>query len=818
MENDANKKPFSKWFKEIIQNNYATLFLTLLIPFFVGLAPVWDSWFGDANHGHFFKEIYKAVDNNFWINIPVTILLSYSVFCWICRIWEDEDFRLFRIPLVINIITILLCCEDTKFANVFWIIDYRWLLVVLCCLIFLVTSIKAYNICIKNKRSSNLQKISGEESIRKGFSNDTCEENDNMDNLKSYASVIVDKLMATDVKVHSYAFGITGEWGVGKTTFLNLLKKELEGKAEIIEFNPWICHSPEQLIQDFFDTLSGNLSRKYSTLSKSIKEYANCIKGISLTPSHSLRFDFNLGSKAESLFQKKNDLSKKLSNLRKPIAIIIDDIDRLEREEVFEVLRLIRNTGDLKNTIYIAAYDKEYVRSVLEEKNIKNASAYLEKIFQVEIHLPKVESEQIIQLFKTDIDVQTDDDISSLSDKNFAESLIVCFDQDERQLIFRVLNNYRRAKLFARLYTLTISYLRKDSVGEFAWLGVFWLELLHFYDVKTYNVLANDQNLLLYVDNDRYRLRPGIFDSRGNDSKVYNGKQFWKNETPVILHKMFGYNIGISQISISKLENFPKYFTLCVSPHKLSIKEFRDFIVQKNKTPKNLVKQWISNGKYVTSIIYQFKYGDVDTFDNNGLKNYIYGLLNLGIYNVNSRIFQEIKSLLVINRYKKNTSEAHEFILAWMHEKIESNYEVVLLSKLLNLLYGTITYDESYQKKEPLSLLICNEEIESLLTEIMKAFLDAHPKLTVLDLIEPKSELGKLFANCSVLIDEQIKPKYKQVAYDIVIKNFSEKDSKISQEDFQTAYGMNGMILMENKYWGSSQDKEFEKFKTNCLS
>ena len=96
--------------------------------------------------------------------------------------------------------------------------------------------------------------------------------------------------------------------------------------------------------------------------------------------------------------------------------------NNLERDEVFEVLRLIRNTADLSNVIYMVAYDKEYVTCVLEEKNIKDSSAYLEKIFPLEIHLPKVDEDMIWKVLYTEIDAQK----SSLG-KGYADVLFSKF-------------------------------------------------------------------------------------------------------------------------------------------------------------------------------------------------------------------------------------------------------------------------------------------------------------------------------------------------------------------------------------------------------
>ena len=66
----------------------------------------------------------------------------------------------------------------------------------------------------------------------------------------------------------------------------------------------------------------------------------------------------------------------------KPFAIFIDDLDRLEGNELFEVLRLIRITANFRNVVFIVAYDRDYICNVLNEsKNIKRAEEYIQKIF-----------------------------------------------------------------------------------------------------------------------------------------------------------------------------------------------------------------------------------------------------------------------------------------------------------------------------------------------------------------------------------------------------------------------------------------------------
>ena len=398
-------------------------------------------------------------------------MLAYFAICWYIIIWKDNHKRAFR-PLLAIIGLLVLYPHDVKidYAKVIWNFDYGMFLALLLAIALLIMICKCCRIYNQNKTEKQRRDSSLSEYNlpTKGFSLWGVNNEKIPESLKNYASVIADKLMATQVKEQSYSVGVTGEWGVGKTKFLELLKDNLKDKAEIVEFNPWMCHSPEQVTRDFFNTLIHQLSPKYSRLSKSIKEYAKYLNGVTVAPFSTLRIKTKIPIGEEDLFTMKKNLSEKFEMLPRPVVIIIDDIDRLEREEVFEVLRLIRNTADLKNTIYLVAYDKEYVTIVLKGKKINNGSSYLEKIFNVEVYLPKVEDSLIWNILKEDI--QNQDDING----KFADALFKMFTYNDRELILRVLNSYRRAKRFSRLYMLHISYLRVKCKHEIREIDLFW--------------------------------------------------------------------------------------------------------------------------------------------------------------------------------------------------------------------------------------------------------------------------------------------------------------------------------------------------------
>ncbi|MDO4691635.1 MAG: P-loop NTPase fold protein, partial [Porphyromonadaceae bacterium] len=632
-----------------------------------------------------------------------------------------------------------------------------------------------------------------------GFSNDNIDNNGISGNLKNYASLLVDKLIATDIQKHSYALGIVGEWGVGKTTFLEELKTHARNKAEIVNFNPWMCRTPEQVILDFFASLKYQLSPKYSSLSKSIKEYAKSVSSLTFTPYSIFTLNAILPSKEESLYVKKRNLSEKLLKLPKPVMVFIDDLDRLEREEIFEVLRLIRNTADLSNIIYVVAYDKDYVTSVLEEKNIKDASSYLEKIFPVEIFLPKVEDYLIWEVLGSDI--------SQHSDRDFQNSLFKYINKnDDRALILKILNSYRRAKRFSRLYMLNISYMKKQLLGEIKLIDLFWLTLLQVYDKRTYDSLAQDPSRLLYPGglsynkSERYFIRDGIITNGTKKAEIYTGERFWKEESPQILRRMFDSNISTIKQSICYLENYEKYFSLSISKFKLSIGEMK-LLLSEKANPKELVKDWVDSGKYFSSIIYQMEQVDVNQLKEHELQNFLHGVLyyEMNITQQRYNGWRAIKNVFLATTYRDKTYEhtAKEAVLSWIDDQLTNwdEKELISFGRVLSRMYVAKEYDEFRKEIQVSPLVISNEDVESSLKKLMAKYLEIHPELTALDVLNEKSSLGSLFKSCVVIEADPIDYEftiYKQVIFDPIVEYFSKKEAKPTFTEFDRSY--NGMF------------------------
>lgn len=90
------------------------------------------------------------------------------------------------------------------------------------------------------------------------------------------------------------------------------------------------------------------------------------------------------------LDQRRDDLICELKKLTKPLVIIIDDIDRLNNEEIRLVIQLVKANTNLPNVIFFLLFQKDIVVKALEDISHQRGSDYLEKIIQIGFDVPPV--------------------------------------------------------------------------------------------------------------------------------------------------------------------------------------------------------------------------------------------------------------------------------------------------------------------------------------------------------------------------------------------------------------------------------------------
>jgi hypothetical protein len=214
------------------------------------------------------------------------------------------------------------------------------------------------------------------------------------------------------------AFGINGAWGEGKTTVLNFISEDLKKDYPniiVIKFNPWRFSEESKLLESFFTTVSKDLAKSLSAeeakqgmsnhkvkedlkkIGDILADYGDAISEIPLPVTNWLGKMVSVTFKkfsATELENKKNTLSELISKYKRKIVIIIDDIDRLSKDEVYSIFRLVKLTGDFNHFIYLLAYDEDMVSAAIGERfgdgDKLAGKNFLEKIVQIPVKLPEI--------------------------------------------------------------------------------------------------------------------------------------------------------------------------------------------------------------------------------------------------------------------------------------------------------------------------------------------------------------------------------------------------------------------------------------------
>ena len=243
-----------------------------------------------------------------------------------------------------------------------------------------------------------------------------------------------------------FVISIEGEWGSGKSSFINLVSaalSELEDAPEVVRFLPWLINSRDGLLGELFSEISRAalrieslepepkgwrkqlasfwprrysaqvarkkaLKKQFSRFSSHLVQAGKVVEAFGLpwvgkaTEAGKKSVDQWLGG--GSLEREKSLLQNELRKLKRKIVVFIDDLDRLEPHEVTEVLRLVRAVVDFPNVIYVLCYSREIIAKNLSTAlHIEKGEEFLEKIIQVSFSVPRPEAFDFRRMFRHDL-------------------------------------------------------------------------------------------------------------------------------------------------------------------------------------------------------------------------------------------------------------------------------------------------------------------------------------------------------------------------------------------------------------------------------
>ena len=274
-----------------------------------------------------------------------------------------------------------------------------------------------------------------------------------------FAKRIADVLAVANIR-DGRVFAIRGAWGYGKSSLKNLVIEQLAGRTptpQWLEFNPWQWGDSDTITRALFTEMASKLGgahsqqaarrahalRKYGALltssagalrkagdAKGLAEWLASVGlvaagvGIALPnlPVATIAATLLIGAgvikvvgaaighlgrdrSSEPLDAVRKDLEQRLARLDRPLIVFVDDIDRLEPDQIRLLFRQIKVNANLPKIVFVLLFQPSIVVSALEPVAGTEGRDFLEKIVQANFDLPRVPREKLVQIFSEQLNV-----------------------------------------------------------------------------------------------------------------------------------------------------------------------------------------------------------------------------------------------------------------------------------------------------------------------------------------------------------------------------------------------------------------------------
>jgi hypothetical protein len=319
--------------------------------------------------------------------------------------------------------------------------------------------------------------------------------------------------IATRVDASSIVIGVFGPWGDGKTSVLEMMEEAFSDYAQaiVVRFNPWHFQTEDQLLRGFFATLADALGRSLPNMKERagelLKKYGSVLSLASLTvggivqvkPGDTAK---GLGEALSNvgLDELRKRIEQMLDEAKKRLVILVDDIDRLDRDETHAIFKLVKLSAGFRHTAYVLAFDDEVVSAALGERYGQGGAiagrAFLEKIIQVPLHLPPADESSLRALALEGVVNALNQAGIELS-KEQTDTFITHFDD----VLLSKIETPRRAKLFSNALLFALPLLK----GEANPADLMLVEGIRVMYPKLYKAIRDNPSLFLRAERDERR-------------------------------------------------------------------------------------------------------------------------------------------------------------------------------------------------------------------------------------------------------------------------------------------------------------------------
>lgn len=431
-------------------------------------------------------------------------------------------------------------------------------------------------------------------------------------NRAGFAARIAETL-ASRVDPSSIVIGLYGPWGDGKTSVLEMMQETLSQYKKIttVRFNPWHFQREEVLLRGFFATLAEamgkSLPSKKEKVGELLEKYGSLLSLGTLTLGGLV--EINPGDAAKNVGAALSNVG--LDELRKRIeafldesgtriVVLIDDIDRLDREETHAIFKLVKLSASFRHTSYVLAFDDNVVSAALGERygagGAAAGRAFLEKIVQVPLNLPPADEQSLFTLAMEGVEVSLNQAGIVLTQAQ-VDAFIRHFSDGLRPR----LDTPRQAKLYTNALMFAVPLLK----GEVSIVELMLVEGIRIFYPKLYAGIRDNPHLFMRSEERRERSDQGpnpldvlleqcmpnlsqtereivksrllvpLFPRVGNMGYGGEWEQIWEREQRICsanyFKRYFTYGIPIGDVSDAQITVFVTALALANDPEKRAL-------------------------------------------------------------------------------------------------------------------------------------------------------------------------------------------------------------------------------------------------------
>lgn len=596
------------------------------------------------------------------------------------------------------------------------------------------------------------------------------------------AKSLVDNTIKTIKRTKSFSIGINAPWGTGKTSYINLIKYNLDNDLDknkfiIIEFNPRHSNKAENIQKDFFNAVFCKLKKYNSKFSSTFKDYLQAISIISNNMISFSIFDIYKIWDKESEKEKINNAIKKID---KRIIVIIEDLDRLLADEIIEVFKLIDGNASFSNFIFITAYDKKHINGIIEKTYLNNNSNFPDKFFTSEFQIPLRPYYYLFNYLSANLFKDTQISIENIN--LYKETL-----KNHAETIEEQLPTLRDIKRFINLFKVQFEQIE----GEVEFKDFFLLYIIKYKYKEEYINLYNKNYIKedILINSEQFVLAENI-----------NEKEIASKE---ILNKLFD-NKKTTFRSINNTKAFNIYFYEYIL-NGLTIKEMKSLL----SIDYNEIIIKLEEYSKTKLIEYFFRFLDSRNISNFGDKNKFERYIDLlfllhtiyqqPAYNIHNLLRTNNKNY-IIKKYNYSEEEYKELITT----KLKKNYHdsefkypyLINKSIILGLIRNEYNEDIILNQEEVLNIskqildnyIEINTEFNRNHLELLYCCISNFTDKVILD-IESCNKVKKLiiqnpnnyFSNFIGLGMESNNPEYNSIACEGFWKQIFENKEEIER-------------------------------------